>query len=225
MSHVLVVDDEIQLCRTLALNLVERGYSVTTASSGEEALDIVDAARPDIVVLDLGLPGISGLEVVRRLRRWSQVPIIILSARSSEPDKVASLDAGADDYVTKPFGIDELFARLQVLGRRQVVEFGSPVVTTEDFSIHLANRTAHDKHGVEIRLTPTEWLIVECLVQREGRLVTKNQLADHAWQSSATVDVNLLRVHLANIRQKLEPNSSRPRYFITEPRLGYRFRN
>lgn len=224
MSHVLVIDDEPLLSRTLAVNLVERGYSVTTADSGEAALSIIREKSPDVIVLDLGLPGIGGLEVMRRLRRWSQVPIIVLSARSEEADKVAALDAGADDYVSKPFGIDELFARLRVLSRRAVNDAGSPVVSTEDFTLNLENRTAQLSGGNEVRLTPTEWKIIECLVRREGRLVSRHQLADYVWNESSAVDSNLLRVHITNIRQKLEPNSSQPQYFLTEPRLGYRYR-
>jgi two-component system KDP operon response regulator KdpE len=222
MSRILVVDDEPQIRRALGTNLKARGYDVKLAASGEEALEVAARAHPDLVVLDLGLPGIDGTEVIRGLRGWTGVPIIVLSVREAERDKVSALDAGADDYVTKPFGMDELLARLRAALRRVAPGEEEAIVETEHFSVDLAAKRVRTTAG-EVRLTPTEWQIVEVLVRNPGRLVTQRQLLQDVWGPQYEKETNYLRVYLAQIRRKLEPDPSRPRYFITEARMGYRF--
>ena len=220
---MLVVDDEAPILRTLATNLRARGYTVDAAPSGEEALDLAARHRPDAVILDLGLPGMSGIEVVAGLRGWTALPIIILSARGAEHDKVAALDAGADDYVTKPFGMDELLARLRAAIRRSAPPDEQPaVIETPDFVVDLATKRVR-KNGAEVRLTPIEWGMVEVLVRNAGRLVSQRQLLQDVWGPQYGEETNYLRVHMAHIRRKLEPEPSRPRYFVTEPGMGYRF--
>ena len=178
--------------------------------------------HPDVVVLDLGLPGIGGVEVIRGLRGWTTIPIVVLSVRDAERDKVAALDAGADDYVTKPFGMDELLARLRAALRRATPAGEEPVVDTPDFTIDLgAKRVLRD--GAEVRLTPTEWHLVEVLVRHPGKLVTQRELLREVWGPDYHDETAYLRVHMANVRRKLEPEPSRPRHFITEPGMGYRF--
>jgi two-component system, OmpR family, KDP operon response regulator KdpE len=222
VTRVLVVDDEPQILRALGINLRARGYDVDLASDGEHALDLAARHHPDVVVLDLGLPGIDGVDVIRGLRGWSRVPIVVLSVRDAEPDKVAALDAGADDYVTKPFGMDELMARLRAALRRATPADESPVVETADFSIDLtAKRVLRD--GAEVRLTPTEWHLVEVLVRNPGKLVSQQQLLREVWGPGYHDETAYLRVHMANVRRKLEPEPSRPRHFLTEPGMGYRF--
>ncbi len=222
-ARILVVDDEPQLLRALATNLKARGYEVDQAATGEAALMLAASHHPDLVVLDLGLPGIDGLEVIGGLRGWSSVPIVVLSVREREADKVAALDAGADDYVTKPFGMDELLARLRAALRRAApAEKEEPIVTTPDFTVDLAKKRV-SRDSKEVKLTPTEWEIVEILVRSEGRLVTQRQLLKAVWGPQYEKETNYLRVYLAQIRRKLEPNPSQPRYFVTEPRIGYRF--
>ncbi|MGD0273857.1 MAG: response regulator [Gaiellaceae bacterium] len=223
MTRILVVDDEPQLLRALATNLKARGYEVDQAATGEAALMLAAGHHPDLVVLDLGLPGIDGLEVINGLRGWSSVPIVVLSVREREADKVAALDAGADDYVTKPFGMDELLARLRAALRRAApAGKEEAIVATRDFTVDLtAKRVRRDSK--EVRLTPTEWEIVEILVRNEGRLVTQRQLLKAVWGPQYEKETNYLRVYLAQIRRKLEPDPSQPRYFLTEPRIGYRF--
>ncbi len=221
-TRILVVDDEPQIRSALDVNLRARGYAVDLAVSGEDALHRAAAHHPDLVLLDLGLPGIDGLEVVRGLRGWTAVPIIVLSVREAEADKVAALDAGADDYVTKPFGMNELLARLRATLRRHQPGPGQPVVRTDDFVIDLeAKRVV--RGDVDVHLTPTEWAVVEYLVRHPGRLVTQRQLLQHVWGPQYESETNYLRVHLAAIRKKLEPNPSQPRYLITEAGMGYRF--
>jgi len=222
MSRVLVVDDEAPILRALTANLRARGYESDAAATGEEALRLAAANHPDAVVLDLGLPGMSGLEVIRGLRGWTDVPIIILSARDAERDKVAALDAGADDFVTKPFGMDELFARLRAALRRRAPSGEAAVIDTADFTVDLAAKTI-TRDGAEVRLTPTEWGIVELLVRNPGKLVTQRQLLQDVWGPQYGTEANYLRVHMAHIRRKLEPEQGRPRYFVTEPGMGYRF--
>ena len=224
MSRIVVVDDEPQILRALSINLEALGYRVETAASGEEALRKAADHRPDTVILDLGLPGIDGIEVIRGLRGWTRVPIIVLSVRESEREKIAVLDAGADDYVTKPFGMGELLARLRAALRREAVaDVDQPIVETADFSIDLATKRVTAAGGGEIRLTPTEWGIVEMLVRHRGKLVTQTQLLKEVWGPQYGEETNYLRVFLAQIRRKLEPTPSAPRYFVTEPGMGYRF--
>jgi two-component system KDP operon response regulator KdpE len=222
MTRVLVVDDEQQIARALAVNLRARGYDVDVADTGEVALDLAARLHPDAVILDLGLPGIDGTDVVRGLRGWSRVPILVLTVRDAESDKVAALDAGADDYVTKPFGMDELLARLRAALRRATPADEHAMISTEHFTVDLAAKrvTVGDE---EVRLTPTEWHIVEVLVRNRGRLVTQTQLLKEVWGPKYEDETNYLRVYMAQLRRKLEPESSRPRYFITEPGMGYRF--
>ena len=222
MTRVLVVDDEPQILRALGINLRARGYDVDLAPSGEAALQLAAHDHPDVVVLDLGLPGIDGIEVIAGLRGWSQVPSIVLSVRDREADKVAALDAGADDYVTKPFGMDELLARMRAALRRVTAADEPVVVVTPDFEIDLAARRV-TRAGVEVRLTATEWHIVEVLVRNAGRLVTQRQLLQEVWGPKYETETHYLRVYLRQIRRKLEPVPSEPRYFLTAARMGYRF--
>lgn len=222
-SRVLVVDDEEAIVRALSTNLKARGYVVDLAATGEQALDLAARRHPDAVILDLGLPGIDGVEVVRGLRGWSQVPIIVLSARSGEADKVAALDAGADDYVAKPFGMDELLARLRAALRRSTPTAEESVVETADFTVDLGAKRVLDPDGEPIHLTPTEWHLLEVLVRNPGKLVTQRQLLQTVWGPGYGDETNYLRVHLAHLRRKLEPDHARPRYLITEPGMGYRF--
>jgi two-component system KDP operon response regulator KdpE len=225
MTRVLVIDDEAPFVRALAISLRANGYEVDTAATGEEGL--AEAARHplDAIVLDLGLPGLDGLDVVRALRSWTQVPILVLSARHTDEAKVAALDLGADDYVTKPFSINELFARLRAVTRRRGASAASPVVETAHFTIDLARRTVTGPTGETVRLTPTEWAIVDVLVRHEGRLVSQRQLLHEVWGPTYEKETDYLRTHLAAIRRKLEPSPGAPRYFITEPGMGYRFEN
>jgi two-component system KDP operon response regulator KdpE len=221
-SRVLVVDDDVRILKTLEVNLRARDFEVVLARSGEEALKLAARHHPDAVVLDLGLPQMDGLDVVRGLRGWTSVPIVVLSGRDTERAKVEALDLGADDYLTKPFGMDELFARLRAALRRAVVPEGEPVVTTPDFTIDFAAKQVH--RGAEaVRLTPTQWHIVEVLVRNAGRLVTYEQLLHEVWGPTYGKETNYLRVFMTQIRQKLEPEPSAPRYFITEPGIGFRF--
>ena len=222
--RVLVVDDDIQIIRAMTINLRARGHDVDTAADGAHALRLVADRVPDVVLLDLGLPDMEGLEVIRRLRGWSQVPIIVLSARHSSGEKVRCLDSGADDYVTKPFGMDELLARMRAAERRSVPAEEAPVVRTESFSVDLgAKRVVRD--GEEVRLTPTEWHILELLARNAGRLVSQRRLLHDVWGPSYRSETHYLRVYMAQLRRKLEPDPSRPRYLITEAGRGYRFEN
>jgi two-component system KDP operon response regulator KdpE len=222
MTRVLVVDDEPQILRALGINLRARGYEVDLAPDGEHALTLAASHHPDVVILDLGLPGIGGVDVIRGLRGWSTVPIVVLSVRDGEADKVAALDAGADDYVTKPFGMDELMARLRAAVRRAAPAEEEPVVATPDFTIDLAAKRVR-RGDTEVRLTPTEWHLVEVLVRHRGKLVAQRQLLHEVWGPEYHDETAYLRVHMANVRRKLEPEPSRPRYFLTEPGMGYRF--
>jgi len=222
MTRILVVDDEPQILRALGTNLRARGYDVELAPTGEAALAVAARKHPDLVVLDLGLPGIDGVDVIRGLRGWTSVPIIVLSVREREGDKVAALDAGADDYVTKPFGMDELLARLRAALRRAAPAEEEAVVETADFTVDLAAKRVRGANG-EIRLTPTEWHVVEVLVRNAGKLVSQRQLLQEVWGPQYGTETNYLRVYLAQIRRKLEPDPANPRYFITEARMGYRF--
>lgn len=222
MSRILCVEDEPHLLRTLGANLRARGYEVDLAASGERALELAATGKADLVLLDLGLPGVSGMDVIRSIRHWSEVPIVVLSARDSEFDKIGALDAGADDYVSKPFGMGELLARLRAALRRPAPADEPPIVVTTDFTVDLAARRIR-KVDVDVKLTPTEWHVVEVLVRRAGRLVTSRELLQSVWGPQYGDETNYLRVHMAHIRRKVEPEPSRPRYFHTEPGLGYRF--
>jgi two-component system KDP operon response regulator KdpE len=221
-DSVLVVDDEAPLRRALLVNLRARGYDVETAPDGRTALDLAAKKQPDLVIVDLGLPDMDGLEVVRGLRGWTSVPIIVLSARAEQSDKVLALDAGADDYVTKPFGMDELLARMRAALRRGAVSDERPVITTLDFSIDLAAKRVSTAAG-EIRLTPTEWSILSILARHRGKLVGQRQLLQEVWGPRYGTETNYLRVYVAQLRRKLEPDHTHPRYLLTEPGLGYRF--
>jgi two-component system, OmpR family, KDP operon response regulator KdpE len=220
--RALVVEDDPRICKTLEVNLRARGYEADVARTGEQALLLVARHHPDVVILDLGLPGMDGLDVVRGLRGWTSVPIVVLSGRGSEAAKVEALDLGADDYLTKPFGMDELFARLRAAMRRAVLPEGKAVVTTPDFTLDFAAKQVR-RHGEFIRLTPTQWHIVEVLVRNAGRLVTYEQLLQEVWGPTYGKETNYLRVFMTQIRHELEPEPHKPRYFITEPGLGFRF--
>ena len=224
MSRVLVVDDERAMLRALGANLRARAYDVDLVETGEAALTSAANHCPDAAIVDLGLPGIEGIEVVQGLRGWTSIPIIVLSARQQETEKIAALDAGADDYVTKPFGMGELLARLRAALRR----VGPPdqeaaTVETAAFRIDVANKKVTDVTAAEIRLTPTQWHLVEILVRNPGRLVTQRQLLEEVWGPTYIDQTNYLRVFMGQIRRKFEPNPSRPKYFLTEPGMGVRF--
>jgi two-component system, OmpR family, KDP operon response regulator KdpE len=223
MTRVLVVDDEPGLRRAMAINLRARGYEVTLAPDGATALAAASEGTPDAIVLDLGLPDIDGVEVIERLRDWSRAPIIVLSARTTQDDKVVALDAGADDYVTKPFGMDELLARLRAALRRRPSGEDVPVVETASFTIDLAAKKASTADGSTVRLTPTEWHLVEVLIRGDGRLVPQRDLLQEVWGPAYETETNYLRVYMAQLRRKLEPEPARPRHLITEPGMGYRF--
>ncbi|MFD6951361.1 DNA-binding response regulator [Nocardiopsis sp. TSRI0078] len=220
---VLVVDDDPLILRTLEVNLRARGYTAYLADTGERALRIVARHRPDLLLLDLGLPGMDGLEVLRGLRGWTDVPVVVLSGRDTEAMKVEALDMGADDYVIKPFGMDELFARVRAAMRRSAAPDYEEPVATADFTIDLAAKQVV-KDGAPVRLTPRQWHIVEVLARNPDRLVTHKHLLNEVWGPSYGRETNYLRVFMTKIRQRLEPDPPRPRYFLTEPGLGYRFR-
>ncbi|RKT07393.1 two-component system KDP operon response regulator KdpE [Streptomyces sp. 3211.6] len=226
MTRVLVVEDEPQIVRALVINLKARKYEVDAAADGAAALELAAARHPDVVVLDLGLPDMDGVEVIRGLRGWTRVPILVLSARHSSDEKVEALDAGADDYVTKPFGMDELLARLRAAVRRAEPAAGAGgdevVVETEGFTVDLAAKKAV-REGRDVRLTPTEWHLLEVLVRNGGKLVSQKQLLQEVWGPSYGTETNYLRVYMAQLRRKLEADPSHPRHFITEPGMGYRF--
>jgi two-component system KDP operon response regulator KdpE len=224
VTRVLVVDDDPQILRALRINLAARGYQVLTAVDGASALRAAADGNPQVVVLDLGLPDLEGVDVIAGLRGWTQVPIIVLSARTDSGDKVGALDAGADDYVTKPFGMAELLARLRAAVRRAAAAQvdGEPVVSTATFTVDLAaKRVVRDK--AEVHLTPTEWGILEQLVRNQGKLVGQRQLLREVWGPAYRKETNYLRVYLAQLRRKLEPDPSHPRHLITEPGMGDRF--
>jgi len=222
MSKILVVEDEAPLRRALRIFLEAHDYAVVLAASGREGLDLAAREHPDVVILDLGLPDMDGVSVAAALRGWSEVPIVVLSARDTEPVKVAALDAGADDYVTKPFAMNEFLARLRAALRRAAPTEQERVITTADFEIDLGAKQIH-RNGTDLHLTPTEWQIVEVLARHRGRLVTQQQLLQQVWGPQYERETHYLRIYMSQIRRKLEPDPSRPRYFITEPGMGYRF--
>lgn len=224
MNTVLIVEDEPQIARALAINLRARGWQVVVAADGRGALEAAAARHPDVVVLDLGLPDLDGIEVIEGLRGWTRVPIIVLSARQDSADKVDALDAGADDYVTKPFGMDELLARLRAAVRRAIPVDGAgePVVVAGRLAVDLARKKV-TRDGADVRLTPTEWHLLEVLVHHRGRLVSQKQLLQEVWGPQYGTETNYLRVYTAQLRRKLEDDPAHPRHLITEPGMGYRF--
>ncbi|MBG0856874.1 response regulator [Streptomyces spinoverrucosus] len=225
MTRVLVVEDDPQLVRALVINMQARRYGVDAAPDGATALRLAAARRPDVVMLDLGLPDMNGVDVIKALRGWTRVPILVLSARQGSDEKVAALDAGADDYVTKPFSMDELMARLRAAVRRTEEIPLAPettLVETDEFTIDLlAKKVVRDGH--DVRLTPTEWHLLEILVTNPGRLIAQQHLLQEVWGVSRSNKTNYLRVYMAQLRRKLEADPAHPRYLITEPGMGYRF--
>ena len=225
MTRVLVVNDEPQILRALRINLRVRNYEVDTAATGSEALTTAGRHPPDLVLLDLGLPDLDGVEVIEGLRGWTQAPIIVLSGRADSPDKVAALDAGADDYVTKPFGMEELLARMRAALRRAAPAADEPVARLGDLVIDLAAKTVSrdDGSGGAIRLTPTEWHLLEVLLRNPGKLLTQRQLLTEVWGPGYADASGNLRLYMAQLRRKLEPDPARPRWLLTEPGMGYRY--
>jgi two-component system KDP operon response regulator KdpE len=225
MSRVLVVDDEPQIVRALVVNLRARGYDVLVARDGRSALKTAGQQPPDLVILDLGLPDIEGTEVIAGLRGWTTVPIIVLTGRTEQQQKIAALDAGADDYVTKPFGIEELFARMRAVSRR-VSPDHTPSVRLGEWVVDLAAHRVRPAsgQGEDQKLTPTEWRVLELLLRSPGRLITKQQLLHEVWGPGYDTENNYLRLYLAQLRRKLEPEPSRPTYLLTETGMGYSFR-
>ena len=226
MTSVLVVDDEPQIVRALAINLRARRYEVLTSASGRGALETAAAHPPDLVILDLGLPDIDGIEVIRSLRGWCPAPIIVLSGRTDSADKVDALDAGADDYLTKPFGVDELMARLHAMSRRATPADVQATVTFGQTTVDLATRRVTVRDGdevVDVRLTPTEWHLLEFLLRHPGKLLSPRQLLTEVWGPGYDTAGGNLRVYMAKLRRKVEVDPSRPQHLLTEPGLGYRF--
>ena len=221
-TRILIVDDERSIRRFLSASLSGQ-YDVVQASDGEEALRAVLAERPDLLILDLGLPDIDGVEVTRRLREWSQIPIIVVSVREQESDKIAALDAGADDYLTKPFGAGELMARIRVALRRSASPESQVIFTSDDLTVDLSSRTV-SVEGQEISLTPTEYDILRALVQHAGKVLTHSQLLRTVWGIAYEDENHLLRVNVSNLRRKVEKDPARPRHVITEPGVGYRLK-
>jgi two-component system KDP operon response regulator KdpE len=219
---ILIADDDPQILRALRITLVARGYEVVTAHDGKAALDAATSTHPDIIMLDLGMPGLTGVQVIEAIRGWSKVPILVVSGRSGSWDKVEALDAGADDYVTKPFAADELLARIRALGRRAPSATEEPVVSFGDVVVDLAARVV-TRAGAAIRLTPTEWRLLEVLVRNPGRLVTRETLLTEVWGPQYTSDTGYLRLYLSQLRKKLEAEPSSPRHLMTEAGMGYRF--
>ena len=225
MTRILVVDDEPQILRALRINLRARGYDVEVADSGAAALKAAAGHPPDLVVLDLGLPDIDGVEVIRGLRGWTTVPIIVLSGRAGSEDKVAALDAGADDYVTKPFGVEELLARIRAVTRRLGAPSEAvPALRIGQHTVDLADHSVRRDDGTEVKLTPTQWSVLEKLLRHPGKLVSQRQLLHDVWGPEYQNETNYLRQYLAQLRRKLEDDPARPRHLITEPGMGYRYR-
>lgn len=222
MTAVLVVDDDPYLLRALRITLRAHGYDVAVAPDGQSALAAAAQTPPALVILDLGLPDMDGTAVLAKLRRTSHVPVLVLSARHGSTDKVQALDAGADDYITKPFGLDELLARLRALLRRSSDGSEPPVVTTESFTVDLGKHRV-TREGEDIRLTPTEWKMLEVLVRHPEKLVTQQQLLSEVWGPAYAKETNYLRVYMAQLRRKLEPDAAAPRHLLTEAGIGYRF--
>jgi two-component system, OmpR family, KDP operon response regulator KdpE len=229
---ILVADDDAQLQRALRITLASRGYEVVTARDGAEAIELAASAHPDLVLLDLGMPQVDGIDVIRALRAWSKVPILVLSGRTDSAEKVEALDAGADDYVTKPFAMDELLARIRARARTVIGE-GTDAATLPigDLVVDLAAKTirptpsgaAGDHAAASIRLTPTEWRLLELFLKNPGKLLTRQMLLSEVWGPYHANDAGYLRLYVAQLRRKLEPVPSEPRHFLTEPGMGYRF--
>ena len=222
-ARVLVVDDEPAIRRFLRASLAAHGYAIFEAGDGQSALSAVSADRPDLVILDLGLPDLDGIEVTRLLREWTRIPIIILSVRGQEADKIAALDAGADDYVTKPFGAGELLARMRVALRRAGQSGVELVFTSDDLMVDLTRRVV-TVAGREVQLTPTEYDLLRVLVTNAGKVLTHRQLLREVWGMGYEQEMHMLRVNISNLRRKIEPDPSRPHYIVTEPGVGYRLR-
>ncbi|NYH44686.1 two-component system KDP operon response regulator KdpE [Micromonospora jinlongensis] len=225
MTRILVVDDEPQILRALRINLRARRYDVDVAATGAAALKAAANHPPDLVVLDLGLPDIDGVEVIRGLRGWTAVPIIVLSGRAGSEDKVAALDAGADDYVTKPFGVEELLARIRAVTRRLGGPSEAvPALRIGQHTVDLADHSVRRDDGTEVKLTPIQWSVLEKLLRHPGKLVSQRQLLQDVWGPEYQNETNYLRQYLAQLRRKLEDDPARPRHLITEPGMGYRYR-
>ncbi|MET7960464.1 response regulator [Micromonospora zamorensis] len=225
MTRILVVDDEPQILRALRINLRARRYDVDVAATGAAALKAAASHPPDLVVLDLGLPDIDGVEVIRGLRGWTAVPIIVLSGRAGSEDKVAALDAGADDYVTKPFGVEELLARIRAVTRRLGGPSEAvPALRIGQHTVDLADHSVRRDDGSEVKLTPIQWSVLEKLLRHPGKLVSQRQLLQDVWGPEYQNETNYLRQYLAQLRRKLEDDPARPRHLITEPGMGYRYR-
>ncbi|MEO5992750.1 MAG: response regulator [Arthrobacter sp.] len=222
MNDVLVVDDDPHILKALKITLHAHGYNVVTAPDGDSALRAAAQHSFAVIVLDLGLPDMDGTTVITRLRQWSRVPILVLSARHGSEDKVRALDAGADDYVTKPFGLDELLARLRAVQRRSIQADETPIVSTPAFTVDLAKKRI-TRNGEDVRLTPTEWGILELLVRNPEKLITQQQLLTEIWGPAYAKEANYLRVYMAQLRRKLEQEAGNPRHFLTEAGIGYRF--
>jgi len=222
-QRVLVVDDESSIRRYLHAALSAQGFTVYEAATGQEGLNAVIADRPDIMILDLGLPDLDGIEVTRQLREWSQLPIIILSVRETESEKIAALDAGADDYLTKPFGTGELMARMRVVMRRLTTAPDEPVLQVGDLKMDISRRLV-TLDGNQVSLTPTEYDILRLLLQNTGKVITHRQLLRQIWGTAYESEMHILRVNISNLRRKIEPDPARPHYIVTEPGVGYRLR-
>ncbi|HHW13354.1 MAG TPA: response regulator [Firmicutes bacterium] len=220
-AKILVVDDEVQIRKLLRVALSAHGYAVEEAATGEEGLNRAALTHPDLMILDLGLPDLDGTEVVRRLREWSPLPVIVLSVRETEPDKIAALDAGADDYVTKPFGMGELLARLRVALRRSARPAEEPVLTFGRLAIDRARRVV-TVDGQEVKLTPTEYEVLKVLAANAGRVLTNRQILRAVWGPAYERETHYLRVYVGQLRRKLEADPSRPEHLLTEPGVGYR---
>jgi two-component system KDP operon response regulator KdpE len=223
VTRVLVVDDEPQIVRALQINLKARGYEVHLAGTGTSALKVAAQHPPELVILDLGLPDFDGVDVIRGLRGWTDAPILVLSGRTDQTDKVEALDAGADDYVTKPFGIDELLARMRAVLRRSNIGQDEPVVTVGGATVDLAAKRVTLETGEDIRLTPTEWHLLEVLVRHPGKLMSQRQLLTEVWGPGYETASGNLRFYMGQLRRKLEPDPARPQHLLTEPGMGYRF--
>jgi two-component system KDP operon response regulator KdpE len=224
--RILIADDDPQILRALKVTLRARGYEIFTAGDGAEALEMAAGHHPDLVMLDLGMPKLDGVEVIQGLRGWTQVPILVVSGRTDAADKVDALDAGADDYVTKPFAIDELLARIRALTRRVVAPGDEPIVTFGSISVDFSAKQVVRRHGKRtenVRLTPTEWRILDLLVHSPDKLVTRESLLTQIWGPHHTKDTGYLRLYFAQLRKKLEPMPSEPRYLVTVLGMGYRF--